>query len=128
MTEAEDNVGVEEAYSQAFSRMKEQMSNQYEDETTVSQVACSVFSKIIKTPGGQINNGVISLGECSDLEREYIAGGGLNVYGMDKVKTENQLNLTIYQPTGVVLELLEAFLARSACTTLNEIRVALAGK
>jgi len=73
------NSNVESAYRDAFALMKEQMSNQFENGVRASQVACSVFAKIIAIPEDEVNSGVVFLRNCSELEKSYIAGGGLNV-------------------------------------------------
>ena len=87
--------------------MKEQMSNHIAAGTTVSQVACSVFAKILTMEKPKTANPTIYLQDCSADEAKYIEGGGLNVAAFDWG------GIWIYYPDGVVLEILESFLGRS---------------
>jgi len=87
--------------------MKEQMSNQFRGGAPVSQVACSVFTKILAVPQDEVDSGVVLLRNCSKDEKAYIAGGGLNVRAI------GEEGICIYYPTGFVLEILEALLGRA---------------
>ena len=98
---------VADAYDDAFLIMKEQMSNQIEHFAPVSRVACSVFAKILAVPRGKVDR-FLRLSNCSHDENAYIAGGGFNVRAIDND------SITIYNPAGFVLEVLEALLGRAA--------------
>ena len=103
-----DGFNIEGAYRDAFELMKEQMSNQFRGGVPVSQVACSVFAKILAVPQDEVDSGVVFLRNCSKDEKAYIAGGGLNVCAI------GDEGISIYYPTGFVLEVLEALLGRAA--------------
>jgi len=103
-----ESFDVEGAYRVAFELMKEQMSNQFRGGAPVSQVACSVFTKILAVPQDEVDSGVVLLRNCSKDEKAYIAGGRLNVRAI------GDEGISIYYPTGFVLEVLEALLGRAA--------------
>jgi hypothetical protein len=102
--------------------MKELMNNQMKTSANVSQVACAVFAKILAVNENENTNGVVKLRDCSSDERAYIAGGGLNVSAIDNT------GISIFYPTGFVLEVLEALLGRTASfkpgdTVISYLRV-----